>query len=320
MPADVREILTDAATTPSALPDVETLWQRGRTRRRRRLVTGSVAAGAVATVVIVGITLGLTESRNQPTVSTPPNAPGARPGHWITYRDTVNGFSVRIPPGWAFASPCALLLDRGRRVSVPGCRLHGTEITYTPRSAPQTTTGPFNTVLLAANNAAQSPPGSDLLCGVIPPGAIFLREALPTGSATAPVRPHQFGLTSGTGLQPVPVPPQTPGCPAQASLTQNVNFTDRGRAFSVGVGFATTESTSAQHETYEVLNSLRFLRPSQLHGRARTDTSCNTSPRPLPSAVPGTSVKASGTNGGGCFTPCSTATSGCGADPAGPKG
>ena len=320
MPADVREILTDAATTPSAPPDVETLWQRGRTRRRRRLVTGSVAAGAVATVVIVGITLGLAGSRNQPTISTRPNAPGTRPGQWITYRDTVNGFSVRIPPGWAVESPCALLFDRGRRTSVPGCRRNGSEITYTPRSAPQTTTGPFGTVLLAANNASRPPPVSDLRCGVIPPAAIFLREALPTGSATAPVRPHQFGLTSGTGLQPVPVPPQIPGCPAQTSLTQNVNFADRGRAFSVGVGFASTASSSDQHETYEVLSSLRFLSPSQLHGRGRTGTSCDTSSPPLPSAVPGTSVKASGNNGGGCFTPCSTATSGCGADPAGRKG
>jgi hypothetical protein len=107
MPADVHQVLTEAAATPSRPPEVEALWRRGRQRRRRRIVTGALVALVIVGAVTVGITLRVS-GPNQPSVSSPATPAPAHSDPCASSGHRSPTPADRVPPQvktWAMGVP-----------------------------------------------------------------------------------------------------------------------------------------------------------------------------------------------------------------------
>lgn len=108
---DVRELLHDAAATPSRGPDVDALWQRGR---RRRTAAWSGGALSLALIAVVGVLLVPFGRPTAPIIGEAPTASGRAtplPDGWQEIR--IGQASFGVPGDWdvreggpAPAMPC----------------------------------------------------------------------------------------------------------------------------------------------------------------------------------------------------------------------
>lgn len=100
---DVRELLHDAAATPTASPDIDALWQRGRIRRAVAW-TGSTTL-AVALIAVVGTLLIPNAAPPSPIIGEAPDGVVAAPrttpllDGWQEIR--VGNASFGVPGNWA---------------------------------------------------------------------------------------------------------------------------------------------------------------------------------------------------------------------------
>jgi hypothetical protein len=232
MPADVNELLRDAAPMPASEPDIAAAWQRGRRLGRRRWLAAAVAV--LLGVSAAPLAIALVTNRSEPgrRIEAKPSKPS-----WPTYRDDANGFSVQIPPGWQRSQgPLVPNLVNPREIISLG--------TYT---LPSNTSGPACDAQLPLR-ALQDLGPEDVFLWIVESNPA---QALSKLGSTAP-RPKHFGAR-GTRTLDCSSQVFTPGLPVSTRY-----FTDRGRTLGTYVVFGENVSQARKAETWHLLDTLRF--------------------------------------------------------------
>ena len=213
--------------TPVAVLRRRVAWRRFR----RRAATTSIALVVAAAFVVAG--LANRHARGRQRVVTEPTAPE-------TYRDSVHGFSVLVPPGW-----------------------HRATESLTPQLADPVTilslgTGPLRVATDCAHLAEVA------VAAAAPAGAFVSVEERSRASAAEP-RPR-----------PLPLPTTSAGgecAPRGAEVrVELLSFSDSGRTFHLLVAIGSRADPAMRHQARQVLESLTFDRqepPAALGGAAR---------------------------------------------------